>query len=143
MTREKIKKLLPILEAYANGKVIQFYCRNPEPHWQDVQSDDLIDFSEDATRYRIKPEPKYRPFNNSEECWEEMQKHQPFGWVKNGELKFNIITIRTDGIIVSSGIDNNRYSFKTASQIKFIDGTPFGIHLAYRSANLKNYLRNL
>lgn len=75
--------------------------------------------------FRIKP--KYRPFNNSEECWEEMQKHQPFRWVKDGELKFNIIAIRTNGIIVSSGIDNNRWSYKTASQITFIDGIPFGI----------------
>lgn len=58
---------------------------------------------------------------------EEMQKHQPFGWVKDGELKFNIIAIRTNGIIVSSGIDNNQWSYKTASQITFIDGTPFGI----------------
>lgn len=127
ITREKIKKLLPILEAYANGKVIQFYYTYPEPHWKDVKPDEYLDFSKDVINYRIKPEPTYRPFNNPEECWEEMQKHQPFGWVKNGELKFNIITIRTDGIIVSSGIDNNRYSFKTASQIKFIDGTPFGV----------------
>ena len=127
MTREKLKKLLPVMEAYANRKTIQFYRTCPEPHWEDVKPYERVEFSEDATWYRIKPEPKYRPFNNSEECWEEMQKHQPFGWVKNGELKFNIITIRTDGIIVSSGIDNNRWSYKTASQITFIDGTPFGI----------------
>lgn len=127
MIREKVKELLPVMEAYANRKTIQFYRTYPEPHWEDVKPYEHVEFSENATRYRIKPEPKYRPFNNSEECWEEMQKHQPFGWVKNGELKFNIITIRTDGIIVSSGIDNNRYSYKTASQIKFIDGTPFGV----------------
>lgn len=127
MTREKVKELLPVMQAYANGEVIQFCRKTPEPHWVDVQSDDLIEFREDASRYRIKPEPKYRPFKNAEECWEEMQKHQPFGWVKNGELKFNITTIRTDGIIVSSGIDNNWWSYKTASQITFIDGTPFGI----------------
>ena len=28
-----------------------------------------------------KKEPTYLPFKNKEECWAEMQKHQPFGWV--------------------------------------------------------------
>ena len=31
--------------------------------------------------YRIKPE--YRPFANAEECWCEMLKHKPFGWVES------------------------------------------------------------
>lgn len=33
----------------------------------------------DNIEYRIKPEPKYRPFKDAKECWQEMQKHQPFG----------------------------------------------------------------
>lgn len=126
MTREEAKKLLPIIQAFAEDKTIQ--VKGPDNGWYDYKKKTCkLNFNSDPKDYRIKPEPKYRPFNNSEECWEEMQKHQPFGWVKNGELKFNIITIRTDGIIVSSGIDNNRWSYKTASQITFIDGTPFGI----------------
>lgn len=126
MTREEAKKLLPIIQAFAEDKTIQ--VKGPDNRWYDYKKKTCkLNFNSDPKDYRIKPEPKYRPFNNSEECWEEMQNHQPFGWVKNGELKFNIITIRTDGIIVSSGIDNNRYSYKTASQIKFIDGTPFGV----------------
>ena len=28
-------------------------------------------------------EPSYRPFKSQEECWNEMQKHQPFGWIKS------------------------------------------------------------
>lgn len=35
MTREKVKELLPVLDAYANGKTIQ-YC-NQEYHWEDVK----------------------------------------------------------------------------------------------------------
>ena len=81
MTREKVKELLPVLEAYANGKTIQ-YC-NQEYHWEDVKPDEQLDFGGDVINYRIKSEPKYRPFKNAEECFEEMQKHQPFGWVKN------------------------------------------------------------
>ena len=130
MTREKVKELLPVLDAYANGEVIQFCRKTPEPHWVDVQSNDLIEFREDASQYRIKPEPKYRPFKNAEECWEEMQKHQPFGWVKNEEMKFNILCIRPNGTIrtvINNGIYNSWYSFKDSFRLKFIDGTPFGI----------------
>ena len=127
MTREKVKELLPVMQAYANGEVIQFCRKTPEPHWVDVKPDDLIEFREDAINYRIKPEPKYRPFNNSKECWEEMQKHQPFGWVKNGKMKFNIACIMTDGIVKNNGIDDSWLYFKDSFQLTFIDDTPFGI----------------
>lgn len=127
MTREKVKELLPVMQAYANGEVIQFCRKTPEPHWVDVQSDDLLEFREDASQYRIKPEPKYRPFKNAEECFEEMLKHQPFGWVKNGKMKYNIECVRTDGIIQHNGIDDSWISFKNCFQLTFIDGTPFGI----------------
>ena len=124
MTREKVKELLPVLEAYANGKTIQ-YC-NQEYHWEDVKPDEQLDFKGDVINYRIKPEPKYRPFNSPEECWEEMQKHQPFGWVKNEQMKFNIVCIRPNGT-VRTVINNSWYSFKDSFRLKFIDGTPFGI----------------
>ena len=65
MTREKVKELLPILEAYANGKTIQ-YC-NSEYHWEDVKPDEQLNFEGDVINYRIKPEPKYRPFNSPED----------------------------------------------------------------------------
>lgn len=116
MTREKVKELLPVLEAYANGKTIQ-YC-NPEYHWEDVKPGEHLDFSGDVINYRIKPEPKYRPFNNSKECWEEMQKHQPFGWVK---------CKNEDRYIVYVDVNNDcdfKFYFK---EYVFIDGTPFGI----------------
>lgn len=72
-------------------------------------------------------EVKYRPFDNPKECRQEMQKHQPFGWVKNGIFIFNIITIRTDGIIINNGINNSWHRFKDSFNFTFIDGTPFGI----------------
>lgn len=74
----------------------------------------------------VKPETKYRPFKNKEECWEEMQKHQPFGWIKSGKLLMNIISIGA-GITVHNGISNCGYSFKSAFSLRFADGTPFGI----------------
>lgn len=116
MTREKVKELLPVLEAYANGKTIQ-YC-NQEYHWEDVKPDEHLDFGGDVINYRIKSEPKYRPFNNSKECWEEMQKHQPFGWVKYKN---------EDRYMVYIEVNNNRDFKFYFKECVFADGTPFGI----------------
>ena len=77
MTREEAKKLLPFIQAYCEGKTIQSKCITDEmPLWLD---DNNPTFEVDDFDYRIKPEPKYRPFKNAEECWNEMKKHQPFG----------------------------------------------------------------
>lgn len=75
---------------------------------------------------KSKCESKYRPFKNKEECLEEMQKHHPFGWIKNEELLMNITSVG-DGITVNTNIGDCGYSFKSAFSATFIDGTPFGI----------------
>ena len=121
MTREEAKKLLPLIQGYAEGKTIQFL--KIDGTWRDMTEPN---FSSPANYYRIKPEPKYRPFKNTEECWDEMQKHQPFGWLSNGELLFNIISIGA-GITIHNCISNCGYSFKSAVSLTFADGTPFGI----------------
>ena len=124
------------MQAYVNGKTIQYYdvdlsfkIEHPgEPNfndkWVDVDEDHL--FRPDFYDYRIKPSPKYRPFANEEECWQEMQKHQPFGWVKASHGQFLITGLRKDG--VAFGINDNwqdyNYMFKSYT---FADGTPFGI----------------
>lgn len=119
-TVERIK----VMQAFVNGKAIEErrisfdhteWVDNNNPEWRWDKFD-----------YRIKPESKYRPFNNARECWEEMQKHQPFGWISNGELLFNIISIG-EGITIHNGISNYGYSFKGAVSLTFADGTPFGI----------------
>ena len=76
--------------------------------------------------YRIKPEPKYRPFKSQEECWQEMHKHPDFGWVAAQDSKVIYhINIVGDGYI---HIDGSSIVFSTAySEYEFLDGTPFGI----------------
>ena len=112
--------VLPLIQAVANGKQLQ-YLNN---EWDDIEL--TGDIFVNPELYRIKPESKYRPFENKKECWEEMQKHQPIGWVKSGELLINIISIGA-GITVHNSISNCGYSFKSAFSLKFADGTPFGI----------------
>lgn len=121
MTREEAKDLLPIIQAFAEGKVIQ--CKSSiNNEWRDFKEPI---FNGLPDNYRIKPEPKYRSFKTQEEYWQEMLKHQPFWWVKNkcGNI-FNIIAIFKDSIKLN---ECNTYYSERYKQFKFIDGTPFGI----------------
>lgn len=123
MNREQAKEILPIIQAFIDGKQIQHLYNK----WEDIENltSDLIINPE---LYRIKPEPKYRPFQNAEECWEEMQKHSDFGWVKfcNSicfiqNISFNKITVISDEEICSTSFEGG------FTNMKFTDGTPFGI----------------
>lgn len=123
MTREKAKELLPIIQAWTEGKKIQFKSRSGR--WVDLEENEGLSFVYSPSDYRIKSEPKYRTFKNQEECWNEMLKHQPLGWIKNecGNI-FNIIAIFKNSIQLNQCSGN--YS-ELCKQFKFIDGTPFGI----------------
>lgn len=76
--------------------------------------------------YRIKPKSRYRPFKNTEECWAEMQKHQPFGWLN--VIKENARTvvnyIHNKGVLFSHGSVSFEQMFENYT---FADGTKFGI----------------
>ena len=119
MTREKVRELLPIIQAWTEGETIEYLDNNGK--W--VEGDNLS-FCSGLERYRIKPEPKYRSFKTREECWKEMLKHQPFGWVKsNGNDLYSIASINCEGITTFA-----YYRFlESFEKFTFIDGTPFGI----------------
>ena len=127
MTREEAKELLPIIQAFAEGKTIQVRINN-DSSWTDLL-DDKLEIS-NLYEYRIKPEPKYRPLKSQEECWNEMLKHHPFGWVKNietGDL-CNISNIYESAGCAKVFLDTCAYTFSSLlNEFTFIDGTPFGI----------------
>lgn len=125
MTQEEAKELLPIIQAFAEGKTIQYSFRGTD--WIDVNPGGAIVFSDNPSKYRIKPESKYRPFANRKECLQEMLKHQPFGWVEEDVDYCNIIHIGRYGVNLNIGIGNDYRNYKKAFNLKFIDGTPFGI----------------
>lgn len=126
MTREDAKQLLPIIQAFAEGKCVETKTGSG---WVNMEN---MSFSGKPKAYRIKPEPKYRPFANAEECWKEMQKHQPFGWVKTIHdedpevfIHCEVIT-KIDGVLTS--IDEVPFSYDNMYRTyTFADGTPFGI----------------
>lgn len=129
MNRQQAKELLPIIQAFAEGKTIQ--VKGPDNRWYDSDRKDCkLKFDSDPQMYRIKP--KYRPFRSEEECWNEMLKHQPFGWVKDKKL-YNYFII--DGVYYSKSFDypvasmaGEAFTYKEMiDKYLFADGTPFGI----------------
>lgn len=135
MDRNQAKEFYPILQAYAEGRVIE--CRtkpsaiegtdvpNVPNDWQEMK---VIEFWGDI-EYRIKPDPKYRPFANAEECWQEMSKHQPFGWVKDKKDGHHaLITAADDDTCGMSLNGNAAWSLSGIMDLfTFDDGTPFGV----------------
>ena len=133
MNRDQAKEFYPIMQAFAEGKTIE--CRT-KPSALSKSYQDMNDWTEieDITywnniEYRIKPEPKYRPFKDIKECQNEMKKHQPFGWIESGGYWYNIIStgvtdvkiIDTKGAIATLCFSN------LLSHYHFVDGTLLGI----------------
>lgn len=137
MDREKAKSFLPIMQAFAEGKPIEVFINN---QWMDLPED--ADLRPMIGEYRIKPTPKYRPFKNAEECWAEMLKHTPFGWVESlkSNAMYEIQCLKKGGGGKIYSYDDIFFSnfeefFK---DYKFADGAPFGsLEEDYSTEHLK------
>lgn len=136
MDRNQAKEFYPILQAFAEGRVIE--CRTKpsalSKSWQDMNEwTEIKDITYwNNIEYRIKPdskaETKYRPFANVEECWTEMKKHQPFGWVKDKKEGYYVLITAVDNGDYMSLSGNSGWSFYSLMKdYTFTDGTPFGV----------------
>ena len=131
MKREEAKQLLPIIQAFAEGEIIE--CRTKPGtisagipnEWTEIKE---IGFW-NGIEYRIKPEPKYSPFANAEECWQEMQKHQLFGWVKIEDLYRNIDNVMSCSITFTDNEARDVSYEQAFKNCTFADGTPFGVKI--------------
>ena len=121
MNRNQAKTLLPIIQAYVEGKQIQHLY----DEWKDIDELD-IDLAVNPELYRIKPE--YHPFKDKEECWNEMEKHHPFGWVKDSDgSKFTIGTVASSDSSIFVSDEGAFYLGEMFEKFKFADGLPFGV----------------
>lgn len=127
MNRKEAAELLPIIKAFSEGKEIQKFIKNytvGSDRWIDVNSIDTSDKRE----YRIKPEPTYRPFKDAEECWQEMLKHQPFGWVKSKEDESRaLITMMISERDIFINSIGGSTMYELMEKFTFDDGAVFGI----------------
>ena len=130
MDRNQAKEFYPFLQAFAEGRVIE--CRTkPSAVKGTSVPNDWIEINEigywDNIEYRVKPEPKCRPFKDAKECWSEMQKHHPFGWVKTGESICRLITL-VDVDRIQIGNQNLNWTYaQVFKAFIFMDGQPFGV----------------
>lgn len=135
MDRNQAKEFYPILQAYAEGKVIECRTKPSAIKGKDIPNDwtemkDITYWSN--IEYRIKPDSKakakYRPFANVEECWTEMKKHQPFGWVKDKKDGYYVLITAVDNGDYMSLSGNSGWSFYSLMKdYTFADGTHFGV----------------
>ena len=130
INKEIIQKLSPLFQAIAEGKEIQVTSGDG---WMDIDLDgegiNASTLISCPQCYRIKPEAKYRSFKNAKECWGEMKKHQPFGWIKCEEGCFNIVYV-TDEYVGLADLDGSSISLASKNSYQdntFVDGTPFGM----------------
>ena len=126
MKRTYTADYIKVMQAYVEGKQIQY---KDDEVWIDI---DDPDWDWHNWEYRIKPEPNYRPFRDVEECWQEMQKHRPFGWIKNKNNGHYAMITKVNADfdkkhIAISGINIWTLS-ETMCDYTFADGKPFGIN---------------
>ena len=90
-----------------HGKNIKFFKMH---EYREITAEEIL--SLEVT------EPSYRPFKNKDECWNEMQKHRPFGWLY--DKANNSYNLRIN-------ISDNSYFERLFNEYSFADGAPFGI----------------
>ena len=125
MTREEAGRFWKVIKAYAEGKQIEI--KDPyDGRWKHAKNPN---FTYQVNSYRIKKEHVYRPFENANECWEEVVKHQPVGWIKSSTgILCNVLEIEQSGIVTKNSISG----YATAiNDFVFVDGTPFGVKQEY------------
>ena len=129
MNRNQAKELMPIIQAFAEGKAIQYYDSLIDiADWEDCENPN---FENLTYKFRIKPETTYRPFKDAEECWQEMLKHQPFGWVKSTLFKDLDLVKRVTTLYVE--INRDIIDYKDAlDKFTFADDTNFGVKVEER-----------
>ena len=133
MNRKEAAELLPIIQAFAEGRDIEYRSKGFNENWKKVTQIPELSFK--SFEYRIKPEPIYRPFKDAKECWNEMLKHQPFGWVKSKDKGyFHLIGLvqwssELEDVMITLATSENlaRSSHSIYENYIFADGTPFGV----------------
>lgn len=120
MTREEAKQAVEVLKAFADGKKIEFCNKVGVDYWKCNDNADCVNFNFARYSYRIAKEPQFRPFKDAEECWNEMLKHKPFGWIKRNY----------NGDFVSMGIIDDTRDYESMLKYNtFADGEPFGVKI--------------
>lgn len=128
MEREELKKRKEILKACHEGKKLQamYLSGGYGAKYEDIDPlVDGIDF--EHYTYRIKQDPKYRPFKDAQEVFNEAKKHG--FWIKTPDYYFLIGKICEEGIAFTNDSPYNaNYDFNELVDFNWADdNSPCGI----------------
>ena len=124
MTRKEAKELLPIIQAFSEGKDIEYFDKG-DCKWRTCIEPNFYSNVE----YRIKHEPTWIPFTYSNTCLKETRKHHPNGWVKekeSGKLTA-IVSVSQAGVSFLGKNGCVKDFSRVFKEYTFADGTPFGV----------------
>ena len=76
----KVSEQIAIIKAFEDGKTIEVK-RYDETKWESIDNINNYQFNFAEYEYRIKPVPKYRPYESVDEAFNEAEKHG--FWVKS------------------------------------------------------------
>lgn len=117
---EVCKEDEPFLLIYDDGYITyENYLSNFVEHEnREISADEIL--SLEITDF------SYRPFRDNKECWDEMQKHQPVGWLIG---KVSGLPIFIPFVLYHSlFIHDRKLTYEEAmGQYTFADGAPFGV----------------
>lgn len=118
MKKERAKEMLPILQAFSEGKVVQFYKFDA---WCDVSTEADCYFDSPAIKWRIKPEPKLRPWKPEE---------VPVG----AQVRYKTWPVG-NRVLLTEVINNNVYMPSLSN-----DRCPFTIHSLFTDSHWEHSL---
>ena len=126
MNTVEMREMLPIIQAYVNGKVVEHQEKIGE--WQEIPDYKFLIERDDRPRhYRVKTKSKYRPFKSAEECWNEMLKHRPFGWIRVEEETYKTVKVVGERALFLDEEGAPRHYVGLLRDVTFADGQTFGI----------------
>lgn len=127
MTKEQTKEAIRVMQAYVDGSEIDAMERNRVV--QDWSPDIHPLWDWDRYIYRIKPEPRYRPYESAMELFADIAKHG--SWIKDGDTCRHVykLTKRGDHLVIElSGL--KEWGINELPRLEQLvwadDGTPFG-----------------
>lgn len=118
MERAETEEAIAIMQAWVDGKTIQYRPRIEGSKWIDVVHN--LSWCWGQYHYRIKPTVIYRPYSSEVECMHDILTNHPNSWMKakgkNTYFLLNEIGSET----------NFDLMFKSW---EYIDGSPFGMKI--------------
>ena len=123
----KVSEQIAIMKAYEDGKTIE-QKRFDRTELESIDNINNYQFNFAEYEYRIKPVPKYRPYESVEEAFNDAKKHGFWVKCKNKE---SLCTIHDFGVGICGDLYINGYD-----ALKFLndfvwcdDGSPCGIKI--------------